>query len=96
MENRRLKTILNISMHQLEIVTFIYDYGTNELDVLGIQLERTDDARVYTKNTSGENEWQFVKCQVANADSSMHQWVSHLGKTHLAMEVRDDYCLQYM
>ena len=83
-------------MHQLEIVTFIYDYGTNELDVLGIQLVRTDDARVYTKNTSGENEWLFVKCQVANADSSMHQWVSHLGKTHLAMEVRDDYCLQYM
>ena len=78
------------------IVTFIYDYGTNELDVLGIQLVRTDDARVYTKNTSGENEWLFVKCQVANADSSMHQWVSHLGKTHLAMEVRQDYCLQYM
>ncbi|KAK1734493.1 lipoxygenase [Skeletonema marinoi] len=33
------------------IVAFTYDYDKDELDVLGIQLERTDDARVYTKNT---------------------------------------------
>jgi len=70
------------------IVAFTYDYDKDELDVLGIQLERTDDARVYTKNTCGENEWIAVKCQVIAADSSMHQWVNHLGKTHFTMEVR--------
>eukprot|EP00984_Skeletonema_dohrnii_P025877 scaffold15109_cov70-Skeletonema_dohrnii-CCMP3373.AAC.1 len=50
------------------IVAFIYDYDKDELDVLGIQLERTDDARVYTKNTCGENEWLAVKSQVTAAD----------------------------
>ena len=70
------------------IVAFTYDYDKDELDVLGIQLERTDDARVYTKNSCGENEWIAVKCQVTAADSNMHQWVNHLGKTHLTMEVR--------
>lgn len=69
------------------IVLFTYDYDNDELNVLGIQLERTDDARVYTKNTCGENEWLAVKCQVTAADSNMHQWVSHLGNTHLTMEV---------
>ena len=69
------------------IVLFTYDYDNDELDILGIQLERTDDARVYTKNTCGENEWLAVKCQVTAADSNMHQWVSHLGNTHLTMEV---------
>jgi len=68
------------------IVAFTYDYDKDELDVLGIQLERTDDARVYTKNTCGENEWIAVKCQVIAADSNMHQWVNHLGKTHFTME----------
>ncbi|KAK1734479.1 lipoxygenase [Skeletonema marinoi] len=68
------------------IVAFTYDYDKDELDVLGIQLERTDDARVYTKNTCGENEWLAVKCQVIAADSNMHEWVSHLGNTHLTME----------
>eukprot|EP00984_Skeletonema_dohrnii_P000215 scaffold65_cov186-Skeletonema_dohrnii-CCMP3373.AAC.4 len=68
------------------IVAFTYDYDKDELDVLGIQLERTDDARVYTKNTCGENEWLAVKCQVTAADSNMHEWVSHLGNTHLSME----------
>lgn len=70
------------------IVTFVYHEATSELDVLGIQLERTMDAKVYTKNNSGKNLWLFVKSQVANADANMHQWVSHLGSTHLAMEVR--------
>ena len=70
------------------IVAFKYDYEKDELDVLGIQLERKDDARVYTKSTCGENEWLVVKCQVIAADSQMHQWVSHLGNTHLTMEVR--------
>ena len=70
------------------IVAFTYDYEKDELDILGIQLERTDDARVYTKSTCGENEWLVVKCQVIAADSQMHEWVSHLGNTHLTMEVR--------
>jgi len=70
------------------IVTFVYHEATSELDVLGIQLERTVDAKVYTKNNSGKNLWHFVKSQVATADANMHQWVNHLGSTHLAMEVR--------
>lgn len=70
------------------IVVFTYNYDEDELNVLGIQLERTDDARVYTRDSCGENEWLVVKVQVLAADSQMHQWVSHLGNTHLTMEVR--------
>lgn len=68
------------------IVAFVLDKAREELDVLGIQLERTPDARVYTRNNSGENEWLFVKSCVTTADSNMHEWVSHLGNTHLTME----------
>lgn len=77
------------------VVLFTYDYDNDELDVLGIQLERTDDARVYTKNTCGENEWLAVKCQVTAADSNMHEWVSHLGNTHLTMEVSGRYSIVF-
>lgn len=70
------------------IVLLMHKEETDELDVLGIQLDRNDNAQVYTKNNCGKNLWLFVKSQVANADSQMHQWVSHLGNTHLTMEVR--------
>ncbi|KAL7550855.1 hypothetical protein ACHAWF_014055, partial [Thalassiosira exigua] len=68
------------------IVALVLDEGRRELDVLGIQLERTPNARVYTRDNSGENEWLFAKTCVASADAQMHEWVSHLGRTHLAME----------
>jgi len=55
-----------------------------ELDVMGIQLDRTDDAKVYTKDDG--DEWLYAKTHVASADSNVHEWVSHLGKTHLAFE----------
>ena len=60
------------------IVAFELDHEREELSVLGIQLERTPDAKVYTKQNTGENEWLFVKSCVTTADSNMHEWVSHL------------------
>lgn len=68
------------------IVAFVLDKVRKELDILGIQLERTPDARVYTRDSSSENEWLFVKSCLTTADSNMHEWVSHLGNTHLTME----------
>jgi hypothetical protein len=68
------------------IALFILDEAREELDILGIQLDRKSDARVYTKNSSEPNEWLFVKSCLTTADSQMHEWVNHLGRTHLAME----------
>jgi arachidonate 5-lipoxygenase len=68
------------------IALFALDEARQELDILGIQLERKSNARVYTKNTSEKNEWMFVKSCLTTADSQMHEWVSHLGGTHLTME----------
>lgn len=68
------------------IVVFELDEDRKELDVMGIQLERDRDSRVYTRETCGENEWLFIKSCVTTSDSQMHQWVSHLGNTHMTME----------
>jgi len=65
---------------------FLLDQKRQELDILGIQLERKQDARIYTRSNSEKNEWLFVKSCLTNADSQFHEWVSHLGGTHLTME----------
>ena len=67
-------------------ITFVLGEDRKELDILGIQLERTPDARVYTRDNSKPNEWLFVKSCVTTADSNIHEWCSHLGDTHLTME----------
>jgi arachidonate 5-lipoxygenase len=66
------------------IAIFALDETRKELDIMGIQLERTDDAKVYTK--ADGNEWLFAKIHLSSTDSNIHEWVSHLGKTHLTME----------
>jgi len=66
------------------IVLFELNKARTELDVMGIQLDRTDDAKIYT-NDDGED-WLYAKIHVGNADSNIHEWVSHLGKTHLTIE----------
>lgn len=55
------------------IALFALDEARQELDILGIQLERKSNARVYTKNTSETNEWMFVKSCLTTADSQMHE-----------------------
>jgi len=57
-----------------------------DLQILGIQLDRSPGSKVYTALNSDNDEWQFAKTTVATADSQYHEWVSHLGKTHLTME----------
>jgi len=68
------------------IVLFELGSDRKTFNVSGIQLERNPDSKVYTSDNTGKNEWLFVKSCVATADSNMHQWVSHLGNTHLTME----------
>jgi len=52
-----------------------------------IQLSREENAKVYTKdNASSPSEWLLVKAKLQTADSQYHEWVSHLGMTHLATE----------
>jgi hypothetical protein len=49
-----------------------------------IQLSREENAKVYTKdNVSSPSEWLLVKAKLQTADSQYHEWVSHLGMTHL-------------
>jgi len=67
------------------IVVFELDKEGEELDFMGIQLERTDNAKVYTSDDN-KDEWLMAKCHLATSDSNIHEWVSHLGKTHLTME----------
>ena len=66
------------------VIVFELDESRKELDVMGIQLDRTDDARIYTKDDG--DDWLYATTHVAAADSNIHEWVNHLGKTHLTME----------
>lgn len=69
------------------IAVFFLSKDRKILKTEAIQLERKPDAKVYT-NTNGENkaEWLYAKARLATADSNYHEWVSHLGMTHLATE----------
>ena len=66
------------------VIVFELDESRKELDVMGIQLDRTDDARIYTKDDG--DDWLYAKTHVAAADSIFNEWVSHLRKTNLVME----------
>lgn len=68
------------------IAVFELDEKREELDIMGIQLEREDDSKVFTAQGDNENDWLMAKCHLATTDSNIHEWVSHLGKTHLTME----------
>lgn len=66
------------------IVVFELDEDRQGLDVMGIQLERTNDAKIFTSDNG--DAWLNAKTHVAGADSNIHEWISHLGETHLTME----------
>ena len=66
------------------IVLFYLNSQKTELHVKGIQLERTNDAKVYTSDDG--DAWLYAKTHVASADTNIHEWVSHLGNTHFTME----------
>lgn len=67
------------------IAVFYLD-GENELDFLGIQLTRTFNAPVYTPAEKNKAKWLYAKMSLQNADTNIHEWVSHLANTHLTME----------
>ena len=69
-----------------QVVLRMNENNNEVLDVLAIQLDRKKGSKIYTKATTDEDTWSFVKASVANCDSQFHEWVSHLGKTHLTME----------
>mmetsp|Transcript_54147 Transcript_54147/g.58723 ORF Transcript_54147/g.58723 Transcript_54147/m.58723 type:complete len:713 (-) Transcript_54147:231-2369(-) len=57
----------------------------DDINVMGIQLDRSDDGKVYTSDDR-KYEWLYAKIATASADSHLHEWHNHLAKTHLAME----------
>ena len=67
-------------------VVLSLDESRENLDVLAVQLEQDKDSQVYSSASTDDATWLFVKASVANCDSQFHEWVSHLGKTHLTME----------
>jgi len=67
--------------------------GGPALMPLGIQLDQcTTDSLEFEDNNavvlpdSRESDWASAKACVLTADSSVHEWISHLGRTHLTME----------
>jgi len=53
--------------------------GDDNLMPIGIQIED----QVFLP---GDEEWTFAKMIVGSADENVHEWLSHLGKTHLTIE----------
>lgn len=73
------------------IVVFIVQPSEEDIDdqvlnVFAIQLDRNTSARVFSRNTSTEEEWLAAKMFTKNADANIHEWVSHLGLTHITMD----------
>jgi hypothetical protein len=68
------------------IAVFVLSEDRQTIKPEAIQLVREPGARVYTKANSGESEWLFAKTKLQTADSQYHEWVSHLGMTHLVTE----------
>lgn len=65
------------------VVVFQLSQDRQELDILGIQLERVKGANVYTASTTDKNMWLFAKSCVATADSNMHEVSTLYCETYL-------------
>mmetsp|Transcript_14598 Transcript_14598/g.47562 ORF Transcript_14598/g.47562 Transcript_14598/m.47562 type:complete len:672 (-) Transcript_14598:863-2878(-) len=65
------------------MVLFSVPEGDDKLMPLAIQIEKTAKAKVFTPD---EQEWTYAKMVVTSADENVHEWLSHLGKTHLTIE----------
>lgn len=63
----------------------LLDDGSSRLNIVGIQLER-DGGPVYTPISSTPNRYLLAKMHVACADNQVHQFIWHLGLSHLAIE----------
>jgi len=71
------------------VIIFQLSQDRQELDILGIQLERVKGAEVYTASTTDQNMWLFVKSCVAAADSNMNEvsglyCATHFEQRHIA------------
>ncbi|XP_035660289.1 uncharacterized protein LOC118404996 [Branchiostoma floridae] len=63
--------------------------GKSRLNMLGIQLTRKSGKnKVYSPETAKThpNKYMFAKMHVMSADNNVHQFLYHLGYTHLGME----------
>ncbi|WP_017720401.1 lipoxygenase family protein [Kamptonema formosum] len=66
----------------------LLDGGKSRLNMVGIQLTRHKDRKneVYTPNSPYPNKYLLAKIHTACADDQLHQFVVHLGMTHLVVE----------
>lgn len=65
----------------------LLDGGGSRLNLLGFTLSRNPGANpVYTAATTPPNRYRLARYHLACADNQYHQWLSHLGFAHLAME----------
>jgi len=84
----------NLRYFQASKIVFELGRARQHLDILAIELDMvhdTNDAtkrdpQVFSRYTSPKNDWLMAKICVATADSQYHEWVSHLGNTHLTFE----------
>ena len=76
--------------HACSIVMAL-DESRQELDILALAVD-TDPLDgvmtrdVYSRDTCSPNVWRMAKACVRNADSQVHQWISHLGNCHFGLE----------
>jgi len=66
----------------------LYKKASGKLSILGFTLTRKDDGHdeVYTAATHPPTTYQLAKLHLTAADNQTHQFVSHLGLTHLLAE----------
>mmetsp|Transcript_6606 Transcript_6606/g.16408 ORF Transcript_6606/g.16408 Transcript_6606/m.16408 type:complete len:672 (-) Transcript_6606:361-2376(-) len=77
----------------LPLPVVLLELRDNTLMPLGIQLDQstTDSLQIEGNDAvvlpdSRDSDWASAKACVLAADSSVHEWISHLGRTHLTME----------
>jgi len=66
----------------------LYKKASGKLSIVGFTLTRKDDGsdEVYTAATHPPMTYLLAKCHLTCADNQAHQFVSHLGMTHLLAE----------
>ena len=65
----------------------LLDNGRSRLNIMGIMLTRDEQRNeVYTPNSDTPNKWLLAKLHLTCADNQYHQFIHHLGMTHLGME----------
>ena len=77
---------LNLYAPFVAIYKQILDDGETRLNILAIQIERDENAPIFTPDSPHKNRFKIAKMIVACADTQVHQFGYHLGISHFGNE----------